>query len=299
MFLLDFIKSLAPTINKQNILEDIRITKSELSGIVIPTMKQAEEHFKIFKMKSPANSQLSLAFYKAYTLDNSKAKLNFISEISSKLPIVLNNISFIESEIDLSLTSDVVSDGITTKKALLLRAAEDISFISRFTMDLLTVVYASETNTTDADSGILLQVSDIVGARVRKNITIYAKLLSIFGNSSFILEKRYNNMLDVVMNDSTYNVVIATYNENVIDPINTIGLKGFESNPIYHLRLMYAEWQADRYKSMKDKKRMLELRVLQLKLQSDHKSDIKKEKEISYIQSRIEKIDYSMAKMES
>ena len=298
MFLLDFIKSLVPHISKNDVLEDIRITKGELTGLVIPATMQGEEHFRVIKMASKTNKELSSLFYRGYNLAKSSSQLNFVAEIAKVMPTVLKNLEFVETEIDAAINTDVITAGITAKKALLLRTAEEASFISRFTLDILTVLYANEAVNAEVEVEESLQVSDIIIARVDKGMLLYARILSILGDKDFILAKKYNSIPDVVINDSTYETIIATYKESNLDPINTIGLKGFESNPIYHVRLMIAEWQANRYKSMKDKKRMLELRLLQLKLQSEKKTDVKLEKEISYIQSRIEGIEYNMSKME-
>jgi hypothetical protein len=55
--------------------------------------------------------------------------------------------------------------------------------------------------------------------------------------------------------------------------------------------MVVAEWQSNRYKANKDKKKTLELRLLHLKLQNEGKDDPKIEKEINYIQGRVDKIE--------
>jgi hypothetical protein len=75
-------------------------------------------------------------------------------------------------------------------------------------------------------------------------------------------------------------------------------LQGFEMNPIYHFRLMIAEWQANRYKSYKEKKKLLEVKLLRLRLLREGKRDPKLDKEIDYIESLVGKLEYSMSKME-
>jgi hypothetical protein len=52
-----------------------------------------------------------------------------------------------------------------------------------------------------------------------------------------------------------------------------------------------ANYQIERYNSNKEKKKVLELRLLHLRLLNDGKNDPKIEKEINYIQRRVDSLD--------
>lgn len=299
MVLLDFIKTLVPHLSKNDVLEDIRITKNELVSTTIPSLEQGAAHFNTTKMNSDDNKALSLLFFRNYDLAGSKSSSSIIAEINSKIGNMLKNLEFIEKEFDAVVGADIITDGITVKKAILLRGIEQISFISRFTLDFLTVLYMNEAIHADVELEESLKVPTIVIDRVNKNLAMYARLLTIYANKDFIFEKRLANLPDVVLNEATAESVASVYNQDKLDPLNAPVLPGFGFNPIYHLRLIITEWQVSRYNVMKDKKKMLELRLMQLKLLTDKKSDPKLEQEITYIQSRIDKIEYSMSKMES
>lgn len=296
MFLLDFIKTLIPVLNKSDVLEDVRVTKAELESTVIPSINQASENIKIIKLKAPKNKELVNVFFRNYSLSNSSK--NILAEIALKLPVVLQNLVEVEKTFDEDTGKDIITDGVTNKKAIMLRAIEQISFLSRFTMDLLVVLYNNEALDSGIDMEESIEVPKIVNDRVTRNMGLYAILLSIYGDSKFTFDKRIANMPDVVLNETTSASVLSVYGAKNLDPINSPLVMGFDYNPIYHIRLLVAEWQASRYQSMKDKKKMLELRLLHLKLLEDKKSDPKIEKEISYIQSRVDSIEYSMTKME-
>jgi hypothetical protein len=83
-----------------------------------------------------------------------------------------------------------------------------------------------------------------------------------------------------------------------MDPIGSHMVQGFEMNPIYHFRLMVAEWQANRYKSYKEKKKLLEVKLLNLKIAKDGKRDPKLDREVIYYESVVEDLEYRMSKME-
>ena len=75
---------------------------------------------------------------------------------------------------------------------------------------------------------------------------------------------------------------------------------GFIGSPIYTVGLVFAQWEADRHKELKDKKKLLELRLLHLRLlQEQGKGDANQEKEITYLQRRVTDIDYKVSKIES
>ncbi len=297
MFLLDFIKSLIPALSKSEVLEDVRVTESELETTVIPAANQAAENIKVIKLNSQDNKNLINVFFRNYSLSSSSK--NILEEIANKLPVVLQNLKESESLFDKEAGKDIIASGVTNRKAILLRAIEQISFISRFTLDLISVLYYNECkNNESVENTDEISLPKVTIDRVTKNLAVYATLLSVYGDKKFTIEKRLTDLPDVVLNDSTASAVLSVYGDNKLDPIGTPLVLGFENNPIYHVRLVIAEWQANRYKSMRDKKKMLELRLMHLKLLDDKKSDPKLEKEISYIQSRIDSIEYSMAKME-
>ena len=83
-----------------------------------------------------------------------------------------------------------------------------------------------------------------------------------------------------------------------VDVFNNLP-QGFIGSPIYSVRLVFAQWESDRYRALKDKKRLLELRYLHLKLMKDqNQSDINIEREITHLQKHITTIDYKLSKIE-
>lgn len=296
--LLGYIKSLMPHLGKDDVLEDARITKSELELTVIPAVRQAAEHFKVSKFQSVEVKNLSTIFFRNYDLAKSSSSVNIASEIYSKLPFVSENLNFIEKEFESVSNPDILTEAITAKKAILIRALDQISFISRYTLDLLTYIYVQETAAADPQAEGELGISKITAQRVIQNVAVFANLLTVYGNKSFMLEKRLDHIPEVLLSEKTVDSVSSTFDADKLDPLNIPFAMNFFYNPIYHVRLIVAEWQASRYKANKDKKKMLELRLLYLKMLGDDKKDASVEKEIAYTQERIDSLEYSMKKME-
>lgn len=289
--LLDFIVSILPRIKKDDVLEDLRITTGELEQGVIPSYTDSVKFFKSEKAKSEEVVAITSVFSRNY---GKSVKGNLISEIESNLKDLHENLKFVSKEIEELLEHDIIKEGLTAKKTILLRAAEHFSFITRFSMDLLNYIYIYETKAAGAEHDELVPA---LKNGIEQNIMNFARLYAAYSDRPTAFQKLLNNLPDVVVNEKTYESLAAVYRES-LDPLPSVFSKGFENNPIYHLRLVLAEYQANRYKSFKDKKRMLELRLLNLKMVADDNPDPKVQQEIVYIQSRIEGIEYKMRRME-
>lgn len=295
MRLFSFINSLLPRLRKDEVLEDLRVTLGELNNNVIPAFEDAERFFKESKFKSEDNTGLNTVFYRNYDLSKSGRAGNLVLEVASKLKNVRENLECVRDMNEDALEEDIIKEGLTAKKAILVRSAEQLSFLTRYSVDLLNYVYAAEAKKAGSEAGELLKIQI---TRVESNVSNFARVLSVFGAEPKAFLKFFETIPDIVVNDKTHAAIAAVYDDDKLDPFGSKIAVGFEGNPIYHFRLVVAEWQADRYKNAKDKKRMLELRLLNLKLLQENNNDPKLEQEINYIQNRIESLDYKMAKME-
>lgn len=291
MKILNFVKALLPRLEKDNILEDLRITISELDNVVYPAYQSAFEHFKSSKFKSDANQTLSTTFYRSFNNNKVVRQSNMVGEIFKRLQFIKENALYTAGQIEELFERDIISDGLTAKKAILIRSSEMISFISRYSSDFLCYLYINEAVHFNAEVEENLRLSKEKINFVEKNLSKFAAALSELGIPSKDYTKIVLEIPELNVGGKFSHAVAGVYKENDIDPMSGGFINGFVYNPIYHIRLTIAEWQAGRYKANKDKKKMLELRLLHLKLQQENKNDPKLEQEIAYIQSRVDKIE--------
>jgi hypothetical protein len=95
--------------------------------------------------------------------------------------------------------------------------------------------------------------------------------------------------------DNIDNVASATGLKN-LDPLK-IGAYGLVLNPIYHLRMVYAEWQVARFDAAKEERKLLDYQILDMKNALEGKSDPKLERALEYSQDRMSKLNYKIEKM--
>jgi hypothetical protein len=296
MKLYDFAKRLLPSLEKNRVVEDLRVTIAELENSVVPNYSQGSEFFKLNKVKSDALKDLSDIFYRNLT-DKSSKQSSMIADIYKRLPNLIENTKRIQQLVESELERDMIREGLTASKIAIIRAAESISFISGYALDLLNYAYVQETTTIVGDSNELdMSIAKI--KHVENNMSRFAKMIGEYAIQPDEFRKVLKEIPEVVINEKTEMSVSGVYKESILDPFNTGYMVGFYYNPIYHLRLAVSEWQAGRYKANKDKKKVLELRLLHLKLKSENKSDPKLEQEITYLQSRIDKIERDLKRVE-
>jgi len=295
MSLLNYIEKLLPRIDKKTVLEDIRISKTELDQIVIPTYEEAARFSNTFSFKSKEVSDIFQEMKNNYRSKLLHREKNEISELKSALNVVRLNLGTIGDEIEKVLEETSITDTITAKKAVLVRAAENISFISRFSTDLLNLMYIYEHISRGVES---VEVSVYMTKYVLPNTKNFFRLLETYSRDPDNFKRSIESIPEVIINRKGYDAIMSLHDRESVDPFNSAGTVNFEMNPIYHFRLMIAEWQANRYKSYKEKKKSLELKLLNLKLLDDGKRDIKLEKEIEYIENRISSLEYNIAKMD-
>jgi hypothetical protein len=132
---------------------------------------------------------------------------------------------------------------------------------------------------------------------VQANFADFAKAISIFGDDAKKVEQLFEAMPDVSFGKDP-EMTAQTLGENKVNPFGVMGFSRATLNPIYHVRLMIAEYQADRYKEAQELKQVLELRVLSLEYANKKMPDVKLEKEIEYTQSRIDRLAEKIRKAE-
>lgn len=296
--ILSFIKALLPNIEKNQVLEDLRITQSELESMVLPSFNSASDYFKTAKFISNEAKDAQASFYRSFDLQGGSKQPTLVNEINRRLPAIRENAAYITELIEKTFEPDTITEGITAKKAVLLRAAEHISFVSQFSMDLLNQIYVWEASEANADVAESMHRSPGDQKRITSRLQAYAQLLSNYGIPRKDFEKCYVQVPDVHLSEKTQSVVANNYKAASLDPFGSGLIQGFIGSPIYHIRLVYANWQTARYKSKQTLKKTLELRLLHLKTLSANKNDPSLEKEIKYQQNRIDNLEQEIREAE-
>lgn len=294
-----FIKSLLPHVEKDQILEDLRITETELNNIVIPAYNNAAAFFSKDGFNSKEAKKIDQVI-RRIVKDNSYGRQpTFLHDFSIKLQKLQTNIPILITLINNEINRDVITEGISSRKAVLIRIAEKFSYISRYSLDILNLIYMYEALESKIDVSDEVTMSPAEVATAKASIENVSKLLQGYGVDTKTFEKTITISPDVILSKMDNSSVEAVYSDSEIDPLTSQLVVGFTGNPIYHVRLLIAEWQTKRYKANQEKKKVLELRLLHLQLLKEKETNPKLEQEIAYTQNRVAKIDRYLKEVEA
>lgn len=296
MKILQFIKSLMPRIERSTISDDLRVTEKELSKVVIPAYAAAAEHFKLSKPISDAVKDMQVVFQQKFNYGRATKSSSFIFDINVRLNNFYENLQFISSVLDNEVAKDVIREGLTMRAAYVIRAAGNMSMVSRYLLSLLNYIYMAETEERDHELSEALVISKAEVRYVNEFFDRFVVLFSEYSALPEMFSKQMIGLPEVFVNEKTEAIVRAMFDKgDEIDPLEKPGMAGFCGNPIYMVRMAIAQWQNARYESTQAKKRQLELRLAYLEMKKkDGSSEASLEKEIMMLQDRIEKLDYKI-----
>lgn len=298
--ILNFLKKLIPRIDRTSILEDLRTTEKEIQNVNIPSWDSAVEYFRINKAKSAAVKNATDLFYRFFQLRGATKSNNLITEIAKRLPALSDNAAYLHEVVSSELERDIITAGLTARKSFLIRAASNISFISRYLPSLLNYLYMHEAEALDGELEESLKITKAEISYVEKHFEVFCKLFSQYSIPRKELEKLIGSTPEVHIGGDSAPVAAGFYSGqgSKLDPFDGFGVANFIGNPIYRVRLVIAQWQNNRYEAAKSKKQQLELRLLYLKSAQEKETNPALMREIEILQGRIEKYDRELREVE-
>lgn len=285
--ILEYIKSLVKVIKKPAILEDARVTEQELKQKVIPAWTDAEVQFR---GKGALVSDQAAALTAPFSRIVGGKPGDMPETILDRLKKLMSILSLSQGIVEKNFEEVTVADGMSILKINMIKIVESAGFISRYSLHLLNYLYVVE---TAAKTGEPLYVRDHLSLGQQKwieeNFQTYCQLMSALCIPEKQAEKLIEQMPDAVLGLDP-SAVTSMLGEKAVNPMGIMGFASSSSNPIYHVRLFFAEYQATRYKEAVALKTVLELRLLNLKRKQEGSFDAKVEKEIEYHQSRLDAV---------
>lgn len=289
MKILNFVKRLLPRIERTTVQEDLRTTEREVSNVSIPSWDSAATIFKINKPKSPEVLSLQSIFYHTFNLGRVSKSSSFIEDIAKRLKNFHDNVSFIQDILEDMLPKDIIGSGLSVKQAFIVRASGNVSYVSRYLLNLLNYIYVHESQAHDNDTAAALELSASEIKYVENNFVRFVRLFQEYSKDPKVYQEELKRLADNELSERTAGMLSGLTGAE--DPLEPVGLSGFVGSPILAVRLAYATWQNSRYEASKAKKAQLELRLLYLEGQMKNHQDPKIANEISRLQDRIDILD--------
>jgi len=296
-----FIKSLLPSFDKSLIESDMEISLESI-GTILEIYTSLEDVFKVVPLASKESKDITKEFYKEFSSVKTKVRLSHNKNIASDTLVLFKNAKingeYVFKEISDAINDIIVSQALTAYKANLLRSVGHFYFMTKFALDLSNYFYVTEAENGGIDLNKEYKLNKKQKEFITKNMWIYARMLALYGENHDVFKDKLDKIDEITLPKEEVDDVVDVYNSDKVDMFNNLP-SGFIGSPIYSIRLVFAQWEADRYRKLRDQKKLLELRYLHMKLLKENgSSDINLEKEIEHIQKRITDLDYSISKIE-
>lgn len=288
-----YIASLVPSFARDQVLEDLRITRAEIKEGTLPSYETAAELFKGWKFKSKPLEKMFADFHRITHL-----KGQTIEAVHGGWKQVLVNLDTLEDLIVKTFNPEIASGGLTYAKAQALQFVEACAFASKFARKFLWYVYVLE-SAEYAEAGTKVEHAMAPAERhwVEANFPAFCQAFAIVTVGDSKLKHALDTIPEIVVTADNSTTLPHTVGDSRLDPLK-MGLVAAWMNPIYHLGMVVAEWQAKRFKAAQEEVRLLQLRKLNLERSAKGQPDARLQREIEYMEGRIQSLNYDIDKME-
>lgn len=288
-----YIKSLLPSFSKSQLAEDLDIISEELKEHTLPCYKQTVDVFGKRPLTSSQGRESDELFKKRLT---TKTSPNHLKSIYDILVVCEAHVEALETLIDDKFALDINAAGLDIVRINILQMVEILGFAVRYARRHLNYMVGCEiahySNQSVTDSFSQGELEWLSGSR-----SAFIAALNILGVPKMELEKKFAQVPDVLVTADTIEAAINVVGKSEADPLE-LRFVPLAFNPIYHVRLRIAEYQANRYKEAQEERRSIELRLLLLRDQENGRENAKVERQIEYQEERRAKLTYKINQME-
>ena len=296
-----FVSKMLPSVSKSDAESDMDISMDAV-GTVIDTYTQLDSVYQNAKFNSKEAKKLVMEFQKELASAKPQTKYNPSQGLCKTTLTLFKNVqangAVITRELEDIKGEIIVTQAIAASKATILRAVSHYYFMTKFALDFANYLTICEA----AHGGIELPREAVLNKKqvehIENNVWVYARLLAVYGSDTdkFLSRLKEIESYQITKDSVDEASLMSTTKIELIDNLPD----GFIGSPFYTIGLVFAQWEADRHKDLKDKKKLMELRLLHLRLiQEQGRGDAGIEREIAFLQKRCSEYDYKIAKIES
>lgn len=292
----NYLKSLVPTLGKDKILDDQRVTLENLQNTVQPLYQQAAiasktvtfTNAKVSRMSEVARERL-----KGARTDN------VLVILERHLPNVIANVQWLNTQIEQLFTDEVATGSLSLKNANILQLMEYSSFLDRYMRKLVDFVFVHELDSTPMYKNYAKDnLSKGQMEMIEKRYQYFIEVFDIFRQKPDDFQKRLNQIPEITLDVDNTTAALGIFDKAKTDPfrLNYIPVL---SAPFYRIGMWLAEWQTMRYREAKDDLRKVQLRIKLLEQAQQNEPNPAIERELQYQQDRAEQLSYKIDKAES
>lgn len=195
---------------------------------------------------------------------------------------------------EVNTVSDVLTDKVVSvKEATLVRIVEDFNFLNLYVLDFLYMPLIEDGDTTYPKFKI---------NGIREELPTFVQLYKYYNKKTDEILKELTQLPDINVT-KVESAGSAGFLDTVINNFKALKLfgtsaKGFIGNPIYQIRMWLVDREIAKYELLKEKRKELELKILELRYQEQGTNDPSLKKQIEYYEDKLSGIEYEINKIE-
>jgi hypothetical protein len=288
-----YVASLAPSMRKDQILDDIISVRKELKEATIPAYETIATLLGKWKWKSKEMQGYATAFGRivsgGHLVDSI---LKGLKEISGALDVA-------EDYITKTYNEETVSAAITYKKANVLQFVDAIAFITRYARRYANYMLVCETSMfEDSDTSLTEAFAPAELSFIEGNFVMFCQGFKAIAIPAKEVQARIEEAPEVIVKSASANLIGETLGAKKTDSfgLNFIAAKW---NPFYHIGKAIAEFQVSSYNAAKEELQLVQMRKLFLEKLNAKKPDAALAHEIQYTEGRLQNLTVKLAKQEA
>jgi hypothetical protein len=296
----DFIQLLPATIDRAQILSQMRTQSIDMAEITIPSFKASLDVFGPgYKFRSQAIKNVEQAFVRRRM---TQKRVNWVQDILTALENGAALLPEMVKEIERLKTGTIARDGIDLRTANLLQMVEMNSFALDYAGKLLLWAYACEGASLNAHVN-----ADALSRGERnwltENLAGFIAVIDLYQMPAAQMMKKLDGVAKIPVAGVDFEAMIAT-NADRVDPLKLgfIGedyLVAMVNSIAVRLGKLYVEHTVKKHQERKELKGALELRLLEMKMAIEGTTDANLSKRIRYTEDRLSKLSYEIAQYEA
>lgn len=276
------------TIAKQsNVIETVLAVDNSITNNILPVLNNVLELDKGVLNKNKTLTAINKLSNTRFT-DN----VDLINKIKEFFLEIQDNKDTLIATIKSNCPSVITVKTLTFKQAATLKVVNDLTSMSLFVLDLVNAFLALETgNGTSSLSKAQLASLD---ACSRDFIAVFDSYYKKLNKLIKDLKDVSAELINQSESDTTNNIISSTNGKQIDLPSDT---NGFLGNPIYHIRMWFVERSLAKLQILEDKKKLIELRIQQIRANEKNLPDEQIAKMINYYEEELSNIEYKITKI--
>lgn len=289
--ILNFTKALNHTFNREDLSKLLDNTLLSINEDLIPTLDAFVKSWDTPIIKNSPTLNF-VAQGSGLKVKDNKDTLVAIRNIFNDIYKSGKNLKSIVND---NLPEVIVDSTMTVKQAAIIKTVADINGFSSYTMDFLYYVTING-NVEDTD------MPDVKIKQIREGIPTFIAMVKSFVSYDKLL-KELPTLSDNLINVETSKVSILerliSSNASTLSLMpNTQGLSLSPTYWIYWTRMRLSDMEIAKLETIKEKKRLIELKLMDLKSKAVNEPSAKLTKQIEYYEDKISKMEYDIARRE-